>query len=364
MSGGSPSQSSSFQTQQTTSTTEPSPEIQGRLKQGLGGFDTWYAAHPNAPDLYPGRMVADPSQATQSGWQTFAQLGANGLGYGIDPASRALAYQTLSGQFLDPGKNPYLQNYLKAGFDQQNQSFNDVTLPALRSNFEAMGRNSGGADVGVVMRAAKDLGTAQANAAAGAEAGAYNSERNLQQQTQQLLPSFQNMDLARAGALEHAGQGIDAYSQAKINEAAGRWNYQQNAQRDYISDMLQRYLAGYPGGRTTGSGTSSTYQTAMAGQRGVSPMDILNLGVKALSLPIPSDARLKTDIAPVGQLHDGQTVYAYRFKGEPRTQIGLLAQEVEQEHPEAVALHPAGFKMVDYRRATRSARRMPQGGLL
>ena len=97
MSGGSPSQSSSFQTQQTTSTTEPSPEIQGRLKQGLGGFDTWYAAHPNAPDLYPGRMVADPSQATQSGWQTFAQLGANGLGYGIDPASRALAYQTLSG---------------------------------------------------------------------------------------------------------------------------------------------------------------------------------------------------------------------------------------------------------------------------
>ncbi|HEX9328536.1 MAG TPA: tail fiber domain-containing protein, partial [Reyranella sp.] len=80
------------------------------------------------------------------------------------------------------------------------------------------------------------------------------------------------------------------------------------------------------------------------------------VGMSALGMLGFSDRRLKEDITPVGALNDGQTVYSYRYKGDPRTQIGLLAQEVERVHPEAVARHPSGYRMVDYRRATRSAR--------
>jgi Chaperone of endosialidase len=64
-----------------------------------------------------------------------------------------------------------------------------------------------------------------------------------------------------------------------------------------------------------------------------------------------SDKRAKDDIEPVGKLYDGQDVYRYRYKGDSRHQIGLIAQEVEARDPDAVG--PIGhFKGVDYRRAT------------
>ena len=67
-----------------------------------------------------------------------------------------------------------------------------------------------------------------------------------------------------------------------------------------------------------------------------------------LARPLPFDEML-------AKLADGQTVYSYRYKGEPRTQIGLLAQEVERLHPKAVRTHPSGFKMVNYAAATAPA---------
>jgi len=67
-----------------------------------------------------------------------------------------------------------------------------------------------------------------------------------------------------------------------------------------------------------------------------------------------SDARVKEDIKHIGNTHDGQKIYSYRFKGEPQTHIGLLAQEVEKKHPEAVG-NVGGIKTVDYDAATRDA---------
>ena len=69
-----------------------------------------------------------------------------------------------------------------------------------------------------------------------------------------------------------------------------------------------------------------------------------------------SDERLKEDIEPVGKTFDGQTVYKYRYKGDSKdkTQIGLIAQDVEHKHPSAVGL-AGGYKTVDYDKATHAA---------
>lgn len=79
-------------------------------------------------------------------------------------------------------------------------------------------------------------------------------------------------------------------------------------------------------------------------------------GISSLAafLPMLSDERAKEDIEPVGELHDGQTVYSYRYKGDPRPQIGLMAQEVEERYPEAVT-EIGGLKHVNYAHATRFA---------
>jgi hypothetical protein len=67
-----------------------------------------------------------------------------------------------------------------------------------------------------------------------------------------------------------------------------------------------------------------------------------------------SDRRLKTDIRPVGKLDNGLTVYAYRYKWGGPMQIGVMADEVEGLHPDAVH-EVQGFKAVEYDLAVRAA---------
>lgn len=67
-----------------------------------------------------------------------------------------------------------------------------------------------------------------------------------------------------------------------------------------------------------------------------------------------SDERLKEDIQPIGETYDGQKIVKFRYKGHPGKQIGLIAQDVEKHHPDAVGL-AGGYKTVDYDRATKAA---------
>jgi hypothetical protein len=69
-------------------------------------------------------------------------------------------------------------------------------------------------------------------------------------------------------------------------------------------------------------------------------------GLFSLGSMFFSDRRLKTNIQRIGATAKGLPVYSYDFFGQP--EIGVMADEAERMFPEAVALHPSGFKMVDY----------------
>lgn len=60
-----------------------------------------------------------------------------------------------------------------------------------------------------------------------------------------------------------------------------------------------------------------------------------------------SDRRLKTDIKLVGKTDSGIPIYTYKYKGENVTQMGVMAQDVEQVMPEAVG-ELNGYKAVNY----------------
>jgi hypothetical protein len=165
-----------------------------------------------------------------------------------------------------------------------------------------------------------------------------------------------------------AGQGWDRHRQAEIDSDIARYNYDANKDWNYINRYLASLNAGYPGGETNGTVRGSAMPASKAGPDWLTAMlGIGDLGLRTVGLF--SDERLKEDVEPVGALNDGQTVYRYRYRGDPRTRIGLLAQEVERVRPGAVARHPSGYRMVDYGRATaRAAARapaaLPVGGLL
>ena len=136
---------------------------------------------------------------------------------------------------------------------------------------------------------------------------------------------------------------------AQAQYAVANQQYSQPFQN--LAQLLQPSVAlGSLGSNSTGQGTSTQTNNP-------SWMNDIGQAVGiAGSLFAMSDERLKTDIAKVGKLNDGQNVYSYRYKGDATPRIGLMAQEVERVHPEAVMEHPSGFKMVNYGAATRRAR--------
>jgi hypothetical protein len=60
-----------------------------------------------------------------------------------------------------------------------------------------------------------------------------------------------------------------------------------------------------------------------------------------------SDRRLKTNIKLIGKHDNGMNIYAWDYIWGEHSR-GVMADEVEEIMPEAVVMHPTGFKMVNY----------------
>ena len=69
-------------------------------------------------------------------------------------------------------------------------------------------------------------------------------------------------------------------------------------------------------------------------------------GTAATGAMMFSDPRLKSNVIRIGTHPFGVGVYEYDIFG--KRQRGVMADEVEAVMPEAVALHPSGYKMVNY----------------
>lgn len=158
----------------------------------------------------------------------------------------------------------------------------------------------------------------------------------------------QNAVLQGAQAQLAAGAQEQATAQAQLQAA-----YDQFLQQQSYPFQIAQYFANIAQGLgSTAGGTSTT--TAPGPNVGSQILGGLGaIANIAGSLP-PSDKRVKENIEAVGTLNDGQTVYRYNFKGNPQTQIGLLAQEVEEVKPGSV-VEVGGIKRVDYKGATDDA---------
>jgi hypothetical protein len=183
----------------------------------------------------------------------------------------------------------------------------------------------------------------QGNTAAGTSAalgsGLYNIGANTASQLAALGTGAQTAALQGAAAQMTAGQAQQATQQAENNALYNQFLQAQSL--PYQQLQLASNIA-----LGTGTAQGSTTTTTQPGG-------------------FFSDERLKENIKAVGKTFDGQTIHSYNYKGDPRTQIGLIAQEVQKHHPEAVGL-AGGYKTVDYDKATEDAAdrgHMASGGL-
>src|SRR6185437_1782596 len=101
------------------------------------------------------------------------------------------------------------------------------------------------------------------------------------------------------------------------------YNYNSNAQMNYISQYLSMLNGGYPGGETTSTGQSQSYQpTNSFGSILGAGMGIAGLGLQAAPLFGFSDYRLKEDISePIGSTRDGIPIRLWKYKGDPTPRV-------------------------------------------
>lgn len=218
--------------------------------------------------------------------------------------------------------NPYLNNVLgstEALVNQQNQQQQAGQLG------NAINQGAFGGDRAGI--AAANLAGQQELAGgklySGIASDAYNNA---------LTAAFQQQQAQMGAAEAQIGAGTLEQQTAQASDTALANQY--NQERSYpfqTADFLTNAI-GQLGGLFGGTSTTTKPGSLMS-----------------------SDARLKKNAEVIGKTFDGQPIYKYQYKqGDHRTHIGLMAQDVEHSHPDAVGTL-GGYKAVDYDKATKHA---------
>lgn len=280
----------------------------------------------------------------------------------IDPT--AFGYQGISNYL-----NPYTQDVINASaadIERQRQiaGMTDAAKASAAGAFggsrhgvadaltnEAYGRNLNSTIAGL-----RNQGFETALQAAMADAGAIN-QRSSQQAALDAARAAADAQAANRSYEFNIGTNVGAQGQnqsAMLQRAGllgqlGSQEYgQYQDQRDYpltIQQLINQSL-----GLVPSFGTTSTSGT-MSGT-GTSKTSGFNIGDIAKAAAAFSDERLKEDIKTIGYDEKGRRWVSYRYKWDSANvkHTGVIAQEVMETDPQAVAATEIGFLMVDYGR--------------
>jgi hypothetical protein len=219
--------------------------------------------------------------------------------------------------------NPQLDRD-RAALENQlvNQGFTRST-EAFRNEMDSANRQSNDARLGIIAAGGQEQALQQQLMLQQLQAASTNRERQIQERM-----ALRNAPINEISALLGQSQvNMPQFTPYQAGTIAG------TPVGDYVyrsADIAQKnYQAELQANAATTGGLFGLGSTALGG--------LFKL----------SDRRAKTDIAFAGTLRNGLPVYVYRYRGDDEPQLGLMADEVEALHPEAVR-EIGGFKHVNY----------------
>ena len=283
--------------------------------------------------------------------QQMAALGQQGFGQQANVAQQMAALgQQNYGQQLGAGQA--LLGAGQQGFGQQLSAAQQAQGLGQGLYGQAMGTGQALQGLGQ-QQYGQALGTGQAQAALGQQQ--FGQGATSAQQLAALAQQGYGMGAGTSAALAGLGAGAQQAGLAGAQAQLGAGQQQQQTQQAGLQALynqfqqqqgypfqIAQFLANIAEGTGALSGNQSTSTTTGGGG-------------------FFSDKRLKENVKEVGKTNDDQPIYRFNYKGDPRTQIGLMAQDVEKSHPDAVGL-AGGYKTVDYKKATEDAVHKQGGG--
>jgi len=206
--------------QASTVTAEPSEFVKPYYEEALGQAQQLYQS--DVPQYFPEATYVPFSGQTEAALQLQEQRAL--AGNPLLGSTQQEIQNILSGQYLDPATNPYLQQtFERAAGDVQSQ---------LGSMFAKGGRYGSAA-------LAETAGRRMGDIASKIYGGAYEQERQRQLQAAQLAPALAQQDYADIAQLAQVGQAREALGEAQLADAMQRFQFEQ--QKPYTK--LREYLA-------------------------------------------------------------------------------------------------------------------------
>jgi hypothetical protein len=306
------------------------------------------------PELYRGSLVAPTSGATQAAYAGYGQA-AEQMFPQVTQDLQSIYQNRLSTGLSDPTQDPVYQAQLGV----LSQQARDLT----------------GADKLREQQAAMEAGQYGLGSTALSEQDILSQQRREQTVQQQMAAALSQSEARRVAALNEMPQWAQQYTQAGLTPATiyeqmgksqeaqrtaqladqGRLAQQeQESRRAQMVTLANLYggLAGL-GGQTQFQQSGYQSQVMPGGPSGL--MQGLQAAGSIASIAKGfSDIRLKKDIKRVGKLPNGLNIYTWEWTEEAKLLVnkqptmGVIAQEVQEVLPEAVAVHSDGYLMVDY----------------
>ena len=170
--------------------------------------------------------------------------------------------------------------------------------------------------------------------------GGFTAQLGAQQQ------ALQGTDISRLGQLGALNQ---AQRQAQLDatrEATRMAAFQPQEELNRFADITTGIMGGMRG---TGTATTNVpnptpLQTALGVGTTLAGIYGAISDPSKLSISLPSDVRLKTDIKVTSKSPSGLNIYSFKYKGDDKTYQGVMAQEV----PWASSIAENGYLQVDY----------------
>lgn len=302
---------------------------------------------------YGGNQIAPFNQDQQGAFQNFSQIPQQYLPTAVNYATQGAS--PITGGQIEQYYNPFQQGVTNATIGNINET-NARQLAQVKGNAisqNALGGNRLGVGQGEVIRQ-QNLGNAPTLANLNAQNyqqayGAAAADRAAKSQGAYTFGNLQNAALQGTSAWLQSGALQQQQAQRSLDLP-----YQQFVQQQAFPYQQTGWLAGLTSGIGSLSGGNSSTTSP-----GPDPWaQAIGIGLQAAPMLL-SDRRVKKDVQKIGDTKDGQPIYRFRYRDDPTgaVHMGLLAQDVEKEHPEAVGDY-YGIKTVDYDAATRdSARR-------
>jgi hypothetical protein len=245
----------------TTTIAEPSAEVKPYLapymEKAVGLSEKPY-------EEYTGMTVAPQNAYQQAAIGGIVNRAITGSP--VQTAGSQVAYDTLTGQYLDPSSNPWLQRSYDMAANDMTRNYLNATVPGINSSFSLAGRYGSGQHQMALDNANTGLARELQNLGTNIYGGAYGQERSNMMSTMAQSPQLANAEYNDMQQLLGAGDVQQNYQQQVLTDLYSRWAQAQQypyTQLDVIGNALKTTMGS--GGKTSVYGPEANPAGQLAG---------------------------------------------------------------------------------------------------